>query len=559
MSTTDDKALAVLGEARLLMLSLAELLERILRNREESAEPQPPAEFGGFGFPGVGGAIFDLILEEEEKQKKACREGRLLARYAHWECRTGRWANVQYGEYQCPDGSIQRIEEDVLHTSDPCGTPDVNHMSAAELQSLLGADGRVVEALMAARPFKSPDDLFRNRQLLEVAAEEDLFRVAVWMWRRTRLVGMHTRSETSMVWHPVGVWSGSSREEDGSERLFLRTAAGAELISARVDPENPSEPDEWSYRLGGYRPWELMQLEDVEVEALRALLYSREAWSAAMLWQSNALIRGNEHRQMMVRGLSSTLGSLLFKAGAHRMAYNLYGYTNNGCTVVPDWNREFLECCELHDACYGRSGTAADRAACDTALFECLRKKGFTGRAWVYLFGCRVFGWAVFDHTDRPTTNTIAARVAIASPGGGIGPCSYEIRLNRIFYDGQDIGSDMRFEITADLARQNASGRPTQRVTTPSRPFRHRQSHNFNDPGLLVYAGSPGDCGEQVIVPIFLTQTNGGPEGTIHDVSFICNGATYTIDLSLELKRTTFTLATERAIMRFHFTITTSC
>ena len=115
------------------------------------------------------------------------------------------------------------------------------------------------------------------------------------------------------------------------------------------------------------------------------------------------------------------------------------------------------------------------------------------------LLGLPVFGWS-----DAPATSTVAARVAVAGSGTGTGPCSWEIRLNSIFYDGDDVGEDLRFEITADLVRQQASGRPTQRVTTPPRPFRHRQRYGFHGAGLLVCSGRGGECGDTTVVPIVI-------------------------------------------------------
>ena len=46
----------------------------------------------------------------------------LLSRRAQWECRSGFWANVEYADYACPDGSIVTVTVDIHRTDDPCGS-----------------------------------------------------------------------------------------------------------------------------------------------------------------------------------------------------------------------------------------------------------------------------------------------------------------------------------------------------------------------------------------------------------------------------------------------------
>ena len=63
-------------------------------------------------------AAYDAVVAV--RAAPPCPNARLLVKYTRWECRDGVWTNVGYADYQCPDGSIVTVEDDVIVTLDRC-------------------------------------------------------------------------------------------------------------------------------------------------------------------------------------------------------------------------------------------------------------------------------------------------------------------------------------------------------------------------------------------------------------------------------------------------------
>ena len=70
-------------------------------------------------FPFPDGSFWQQIVEWI-RTHVPCKEGRLLGKYAHSECRGHRWHVVTYASYQCPDGMMQTVEEDDTKTRQRC-------------------------------------------------------------------------------------------------------------------------------------------------------------------------------------------------------------------------------------------------------------------------------------------------------------------------------------------------------------------------------------------------------------------------------------------------------
>ncbi len=64
---------------------------------------------------------------------------------------------------------------------------------------------------------------------------------------------------------------------------------------------------------------------------------------------------------------------------------------------VPDWNLEWKHCCYLHDKCYGKGGTEADRRQCDSDFYKCLYPMSHA-MAWIYWAFVRRLGSAHFNY-----------------------------------------------------------------------------------------------------------------------------------------------------------------
>ena len=82
----------------------------------------------------------------------------------------------------------------------------------------------------------------------------------------------------------------------------------------------------------------------------------------------------------------------------------------DGCSQVPDWHKDYTECCNRHDADY-RSGTDQNgnpltRSQADSRLYDCMKKQSRTlaGRLFVsplYYLGVRVFGSSHFKGKEK--------------------------------------------------------------------------------------------------------------------------------------------------------------
>lgn len=73
----------------------------------------------------------------------------------------------------------------------------------------------------------------------------------------------------------------------------------------------------------------------------------------------------------------------------------------DGCSSVPDWHRDYTECCNRHDADYrtgtDENGNRITRAKADQRLFACMKKEsrsiiGRTLVSTIYYAGVRLFG-----------------------------------------------------------------------------------------------------------------------------------------------------------------------
>jgi hypothetical protein len=69
------------------------------------------------------------------------------------------------------------------------------------------------------------------------------------------------------------------------------------------------------------------------------------------------------------------------------------GVKYDGCTAVPDFDFG-ADCCGEHDTHYQLGDIS--RAEADRRLRECIKKKGYTGLAWAYWLGVRVFAGGVW-------------------------------------------------------------------------------------------------------------------------------------------------------------------
>lgn len=81
--------------------------------------------YDGLGCSSGGACDYDaatpaIVHGEIELVDSPCVGGQLLVKYTRWACRRGVWHLVTYADYQCPDGSIVTVEDDVIVTLDRC-------------------------------------------------------------------------------------------------------------------------------------------------------------------------------------------------------------------------------------------------------------------------------------------------------------------------------------------------------------------------------------------------------------------------------------------------------
>lgn len=78
------------------------------------------------------------------------------------------------------------------------------------------------------------------------------------------------------------------------------------------------------------------------------------------------------------------------------------GVKYDGCTAVPDFDFG-ADCCGEHDYHYQIGDIT--RAEADKRLRECIKKKGYSGLAWAYWLGVRLFAGGVWKRYRNEETD----------------------------------------------------------------------------------------------------------------------------------------------------------